>query len=70
MSVPGNAGVGGPLHVGGLDVLLVVGVAWELLEQEVVQTLLSDEALDGDDGRLDTLDQAEDGGGDREAVLQ
>ena len=70
MRVPGYAGVGRPLHVGGLDVLLVVGVARELLEQEVVQTLLGDEALDGDDGGLDTLDQAEDGGGHREAVLQ
>ena len=70
MRVPGNAGVGRPHHVGGLDVLLVVGVAWELLEQEIVQTLLSHLTLDRDHVGLRGLDQLQHGVGGEETLLQ
>ena len=70
VGVPRDAGVGGPRHVRRLDVLLVVSVAGQLLEQEVVQTLLGHQALDGDDGGLHTLDEAQHRGRHAEAVLQ
>ena len=67
--LPGEAGVWLPVHVAGLGELLGVGVPWQLLEEEVVEAVLVDEALDGDDVGLDTLDNAEGRGCDREAIL-
>ena len=57
--LPGEAGVWLPVHVARLGELLGVGVPWQLLEEEVVETVLVDEALDGDDVGLNTLDNAE-----------
>ena len=70
VGVPRDAGVGGPRHVRRLNVLLVVSVAGQLLEQEVVQALLGHEALDGDDGGLHVLDEAQHRGRHPEAVLE
>ena len=70
VGVPGDAGAGRASHVWWLDILLVILVARQLLEEEVVEAVLGDQALDGDDVGLDTLDQGEDRGCHAETVLQ
>ena len=55
VGVPGYTGAGGLGYVWGLDILLVILVAGQLLEEEIVQAVLGHQALDGDDVGLDTL---------------
>ena len=59
VGVPGYTGAGRPGHVRTLDILLVILVAGQLLEEEIVQTVLCDQTLDGDDIGLDTLQKEE-----------
>ena len=54
----------------GPDILLVITVAWQFVEKEIVQTVLSDVTLYGDDVRLQGLDQQQDLVCGRETLLQ
>ena len=68
--LPRYAGVRLTLYVRRLGELLSVGIRRKFLEQKVVKALFIDEALDGDDARLNALHHVEGGGGDGQAVLQ
>ena len=68
--LPSDTAIGLSSDVGGLGELLAKVVSWQFLEEEVVQTLLSYQTLNGYDAWLDVLDQVEGGGGDGQAVLQ
>ena len=58
------------LHTWGPDILLVISIARQFVEEEIVQTVLSDVTLYGDDVRLQGLDQQQDLVGGGETLLQ
>ena len=66
----GPLSLSGSRLTSGLDVLLVVTVARQFVEEEVVQALLSHVALDRDQVGLRGLDQLEDGVGGEETLLE